>query len=66
MRQAVKDDLNGEYDNVDPNLRRAVMTLATGMDDLSARWKRIETLLFATATGVVSLLATVIFSLLTR
>lgn len=36
-RQAVRDALNGDYENVDPAVRRALVALAQETDDHSAK-----------------------------
>ena len=35
-RRAVRDALNGDYDNVDPALRRALFAISTELDEHSA------------------------------
>lgn len=76
-RQVVKDAFNGEYESVDPAVRRSVVSLASHMDthsdavaeeirDLCTTVKDMKRLLFAATSSFVLILVAATINLIVQ
>ena len=64
-RKSVIDALNGDYDAVEPALRRALIALATELDDCSDRMEQEHVEIRSIVSRIQALLITAILSVLT-